>query len=85
MRKSVANLEAQLEAARARSQGLAEQLESCKRELARKEAVLRSTQQFLAKYKKASRPAAAPSDRRAAMEAAKAEAMRTGRCVAVAL
>lgn len=52
-------------------------------EVSRKERLLRTTQQFLAKAKKqAAQPAGtAPSARRAAMEAAKAEAMASGRCV----
>lgn len=94
-KKTVAQWEAQCAALEAQVEGLKVQLEAQRSrmrtdyiersEYNRVQAVLRSTQQFMRKYKDEARPSGDKpvSDRRAAMDAAKAQAMATGATVAV--
>ena len=91
---TVAQLSAALAAAEARAEGAEQALASLQSRLRhdyveiaeyrRVQGVLRSTQQFLAKYKAEARPAERPvSDRRAAMNAARELAMSSGQTVSV--
>lgn len=94
---TIAQLQAALAASEAGRLGLEQQLQALKvrinhdfvsrEEYNRVQGVLRSTQLFLKKYKDRCGEAASSerpvSERRAAMEAAKAEAMATGKSVAV--
>lgn len=89
-KKSVAVLEAEVEALRAGLAGAQAELAALqlrvkhdyveRAEYNRVQALLRSTQQFCKKYKDEARPSAT-SERRAAMDKARAEAMATGRVV----
>ena len=93
-RKTVAFLEAHIAALEAGNAGLQYQLDELRSrikhdyidiaEYRRVQAVLRTTQQFYAKSKRQA-PSASPSDRRAAMDAARAAAMASGKTVAVRL
>ena len=90
-----AQLEALVEAQRAQIQGLQQDMLVFQRRLHneyvsrdeynRVQGVLRSTQQFLAKYKTEARGEGRVSERRAAMEAAKRQAIESGQTVAVGL
>ena len=91
---TIAFLQASLAAAEADAAGARTELASLqarlrldyveRTEYSRVQGVLRSTQQFLAKYKAEARPeSAGPSARRLAMEAAKAAAIATGTTVSV--
>ena len=91
---TLASQAAQIAALEAGNAGLQYQLdELCSRirhdyvevaEYRRVQALLRTTQQFAAKYKQQAN-SASPSDRRAAMDAARAAAMASGKTVAVQL
>lgn len=92
MRKSIAHLEAELEAAKAYALGLQSDLAALRHRLqhdyveraeySRVQRLLSTTQQFCKKYKqRATAAPAAPSARRAAMEEAKRRAMETGQSV----
>lgn len=93
-RKTIASLEAQIAALEAGNAGLQYQLDELRsrikhdyverEEYRRVQAVLRTTQQFYAKAKRQTSDAS-PSDRRAAMDAARAAAMASGKTVAVRL
>lgn len=93
-RKTVAFLEAHIAALEAGNAGLQYQLDELRsrikhdyverEEYNRVQGVLRTTQQFYAKAKRQAN-SASPSDRRAAMDAARAAAMASGKTVAVQL
>ena len=95
-RKTIASLEAQVAALEAGNAGLQYQLDELRSrirhdyvevaEYRRVQALLRTTQQFAAKYKQQAQGGErAPSERRQAMEAARAAAMASGKTVAVQL